>query len=1001
MIEENNNSNESENHSKSIANSSVIANKTPQPTHFEELTTALPVKALEMSYPRDKFLSTATTLTQNNLQRSSANKNKKVIGAFYSQYLKLYEIDENHQIQFISDHKIVFPDNINLRTLVWNHPAPKQEIIFFAHESTEPQNLLEFDEAGNGHVPDSLVFRCKFGHTKDYELVPEYWGRVKSGFLGYSGHEARTGYEIRQSYKSTERLYLMCVNDSEGYYDPENPDKFFLATLSKNHQNVFKSIMDLNQDFSKLDSYHERLKKDSDGLCFDVQTHLDFQFHRKLYIEDFPLKTDHRYVFYARVDKQMLTVGFMDFRTRKIVNKSFLSVFKIFTELGFSRLFHCSTICISWMVYCIELDTLYLTFYLRAKFLDEDDPTHVQFYEEENAKVGVEYDEPRVFFLREDLLLRPYHFEMKVTNFRDVENREFSYSKVTDLNQWEPFDAENVQLVEENKEIVKIKLFNFKDGDETKSGRNQVSNGEKGTKEADEVNVVGNDGRKAKLRGNGLKSNFKALNPAETIEVSKSLLGDVKASMTTAVNAIPVDKNTFYLEDFKRQYIFDRGSGELLSHHQFCQGFPQAENHVKGDKDIIATVTFTRGIIDIYRVTENTEKDQKSSPHLSDLHLEHVDTLNLEVLPNFYLIDELYCVRKSSEHEIQLFLTVRLRTEENQRLIEKVVIVAEKNLQNSNISNSTDSKNPHNSENDPVIKNHPSLHSDLNIGWRLQPIQLGISLLEDNHFGYVIGNDFYFTVNSAIDSAGFRVSIDSLSTDSTQNQKITKMWYSPDEEENEREILDHCYQNDLVYIHSEKVLIGEDEPQSKISLVKFDETNNEDGFRKDYSEVGELVLADGSEVLFYQKGQPIKIFCYTPGEEDLSDFEDYDEEGNDGLPDTLQTPLLTIYDENLKALLEIDFNGFELCLKNESKFRVLDGNLVFIVAKKSINDEFLTYVLNIDERSILRVTNFEGEPSDFGVVGWTGKRLILSDVSGFDYATRIKDSIFFSDSLVD
>ena len=1023
-------------------------------TSLVKLPVARKVKVTKRREHPEHFLKNAYTITQNNISEVP----RKLIGSFCNKHLKLYEI-KDRKIKFVSSHEVVFPVEVHTDNMSWYWPAPKHEMMIFVKEKVK-KDQNEAEDAANQRS-NTLVFRCQFGHTKERQIHAEYFGQIKNGHEGYYDHKGKTAYEIWQRFKSTERLYLMTAKHKKDSESVE-VEKTFLATVSKHNANVYKFIIDLNFTFSKLKPYSEMLAADKEGLEETVRNMLSFKYNRNFYIEDFPSMPDHRYSSYCQFDEQMVTAGVIDMRNKKIVTKSFLSIFKIFKELGYSMIYHCRQMKVQSNIYSVEQDTLYLNLVIIFQFLSRRNRFHMQIFQQEMDKVGNEYDAPRVFKNGFGVSVKYKTIQLRVTNFRDVENRKFIFTDIGYYNELNTFGRDKVQYSWETSDHINIKFYDNakirqKNLDSRRSG--------KALKKTRDSGMLG-PGYQHHIRPEDRKNL-----DSEMLVIFKDYLFEKPKDKFYGFNYIlDIDQNTFFVQDSKRFFLFDKRSMEVVDVKKFTQDFRLSTSTIAIDQDIIAVYTYRPGVVDIYQI----QRDPKNEGNGEAFDVNHLDCVDLECMPEIYQIERMHGVKKV-DNVVQVFLTVKVYINSYQRELKKFNMIVEKpifpskkeleekrknhkngqnegamQLEGSEGGEETDldvekktlslrvaASDDTGSVNDAEIEESDSAFSGL--GWGQVRLNLGISSTYNLQKHYIKGNTWFDTFLYSHSLIAFKIETWPF------KEIASKVYYHHAELNDWRKIFNHHYDGDHLHLTLGKYANQPDRecPAKELVVVKFDEGKDEYGWRRSFKTIKSVVLDDSAEVLYDDESQNVKAFVYTKiseeaqngdgdngeknngeggeGEEGGTEVEDGLEEQQEpgmvlvgveqdegrmqiegeeeGEREDQATRYLTVFDEKLEKVLEIDLTGFDIDIAHPLKFKVIDEDRVFMVAKRLVDSKFLSYVLNLNQRTLIEVVDSQGRSKDAGALGWTGERLILADCVGFDSSTFDSDSIYFSGKL--
>ena len=935
---------------------------------LSELPVSKSLKIQKLSKEDDHFLMSTDSL----LHIHCPNPQTKLICANSFDSLKLYQIDSN-QINFVSSHKICFPEEFHPEQLEYFSSASYPEILFLVTETAKSESN---DEESEGEE-DVLVFRCQYGHTKDYELQPEYLGKIKQGYSGFSDFDPLVAFELSSRFKSHERLFLIKAD-----YESEDrgiEEKTLLATLSKHNPNVFKPVLDLTFDFQELQVYESKLDLDSSGmdedvvdeLCFDVEDEVHF------FIEDFPSSKDQRFGSFCQIDEKMIIAGAIDFRSKRILTKSFLSVYEIFRQLGFTSVYHCNEMNVSSVIYSAQKDTFLVCFCVLFELLNEDDDEELEIFEDEMAKGSHKDGSPRVFMNKHDSRVKFHKLILKVNNFRDLQNRSSQFERVDPVTNFKPISENKILALVECKESIQIRVF---DGEEKQ--------------------------RKCP-KGASL------YNPM--IFTPKTYKSQGKLQRVFGCEEVTeIDPETVLVDTTKTLNLIDKKSGRLIDSRLYNLGLDSDPHYIQIYKDIVAAVSEEKGFIDIYQIVQGENEA---------ISLKLIDTLDLDYLPKFVRIKKLKAIKKLEDKGIlQIYLHTVVYGDNYQRRYEKKSFIAQKQLfkpkdsieeERSNksdqqsqelsteleeSSDSAEREKNGDSISKSDVKEEESSLSSRSSSWEIKFIDdLNVENNDRLQHGYHHGANWieYYSRYSGV----YGLTLKHLS----MKEQIIKYFKVPETYLGSRKLYSCHFTEDKAYLTLGRYYYDRsgDYPEKEVVIFKIGENFNEDGWISDFDYHKSLVLDKSAEVLFDRESEKVKVLCFTKvggaREEDEGEGEGEEESETDqeGAGQKTRT-VLEIYDSELEKEVEIDLSGYEIEMNSEMKFRVIDEERVFMVVNRLSDGEFMSLVLNINDKTLTEIVDEEGKRRDSGLLGWTGERLVLVDLFGFDSETCTSDNIYFS-----
>ena len=196
---------------------------------------------------------------------------------------------------------------------------------------------------------------------------------------------------------------------------------YYLGGLSGGRQeNSLKRHFSLNLNFSYKDKkVAEKIKEDSADIDEEVKEELMFTTRKKVHVDDFPADPDHRYSTFTFIEDKALIATVFDFRTKKIVKRSIITVYEVFKALGFSSIYHSIEFKVFRCIYSFKQDRLFLNFDNDFEELDEDEPEHEEMYEESLE----DETKPHVYLRRHDIFTLPRSFNIVIEGVSNAQKR--------------------------------------------------------------------------------------------------------------------------------------------------------------------------------------------------------------------------------------------------------------------------------------------------------------------------------------------------------------------------------------------------------------------------------------------------------------------------------------------------------------------------------------------------------------------------------------------------
>ena len=460
-----------------------------------------------------------------------------------------------------------------------------------------------------------------------------------------------------------------------------------------------------------------------------------------------------------------------------------------------------------------------------------------------------------------------------------------------------------------------------------------------------------------------------------------------------------IDPKTILIQGGKRLLLIDKQSGGVVDSQVYRRGFWTWKTHFKIDKDIVAVLSPEKGFVDIYQVVL---ADPESDTDNSRLILKQIDCLGIDAEPRLHSVRGLMAVNKIEEKGIvQVCLLAQIYTDESKIEFDREILIAEKRIlePHQGVDSGRD-------QNEEVIKIEARgkwlpVFRDLD-GWTFHWTEAMTFMSVKSHKSFIKDNVLY---HSFFD----RDCVICLKFELMPQRALQMRCFCDlmDEALNldRREILGHFHEGNHLYLTLRRVEDfydqNEDIPAKELLIVEISAENSDDLEHKIYNGFSiqkSFTLHDSAEVFYDHKCEKVRMFVYTQipaGEEDQEGME---LEGALG-EESVTRSVLTVYDDRLEKVTEIDLSGFEIKIRSEKHFHVIDEERVFMVVKRLQDGKFLSFVLNIKEKNLTEIVG-DGEAKwDIGILGCVGDRLMLVDIIGFDEGKCTSDAVYFSGKL--
>ena len=265
---------------------------------------------------------------------------------------KIYQVREK-KIHFVSQHKIQFPFNLPKihKTVIsenWIRHFIELSKVFNSEEDPKWVKLIkeyeiDTDEQDFEYLT-TLVFESKFGPEQPETIIPTFVGKIRrkdcnlalTSFLGiFDDQKPLIG---TNSCLVQQPVEYDVFGNRRG--DQRPPDQFFLAKFSKKFENLHKKLLKLNLDFEETESYKTKIEQDKQLVCQNLYQNPQFSFYfgyqkkSLLHFENNEPGVSKKLRSFVKIDQKMLIIGVIDFRTRKLVARRFISIYEFFENLA-------------------------------------------------------------------------------------------------------------------------------------------------------------------------------------------------------------------------------------------------------------------------------------------------------------------------------------------------------------------------------------------------------------------------------------------------------------------------------------------------------------------------------------------------------------------------------------------------------------------------------------------------------------------------------------------
>ena len=195
---------------------------------------------------------------------------------------------------------------------------------------------------------------------------------------------------------------------------------YYIGSIFKSETNCLRGYYSLNMNFSaKNKQVAEAIKNDSEGIDQSVKQVLKFSSNRKIHPDDFPADPDPRYSTFTFVEDKALICTIFDFRNKKIIKKSVITVYEIFKVLGFSSIYHSNGFSITNCTYSYKQDRVFLGFDNLFEYLSEQNPEHRRMFQESLQ----DKNRPHVYMMTDQSFALPRSFNVIIEGIRNKEKR--------------------------------------------------------------------------------------------------------------------------------------------------------------------------------------------------------------------------------------------------------------------------------------------------------------------------------------------------------------------------------------------------------------------------------------------------------------------------------------------------------------------------------------------------------------------------------------------------
>ena len=541
---------------------------------------------------------------------------------------QIYKI-ENQTIKFVSNHKVDIPIRIHgfFRVITENH----LRYCFPIKDIEKRNHHIEFfkEHKIDWKTDSNLVFELEYGIGKPRVIKAKYLGEMKKDFGDFEEWNFMDMFDNQKALfnRSLSLFKGLRKPDEENYMSKSKRQAFFLAEFGKQYTNLSKRVFQFNLPTKGMYGYEAKLSKDKlkvSALLEDVAGFYDPQ--EKFYLENWEPGEAEKLKPFIKVDKNMLTIGLVDFRKKVVPVQTLVSIYELLGGLDLRMNVSLSFFNITTIDYSIELDLLILEAWFNFQYSVEDTDELKSVIGPENG-VG---DQPKQ--KRSLLYLNRYQresqniFEITKARFKvwNVYSKEKRRVEIENLgyreNSYFKKNQGTVTTFDEDQDKIKIEVFSK--GVESEEGLEEDQTAPK------PGGVSTEDGRIEKT----------------VLEIPKQDLLENRGINCYGVrSAFMINQNHLLIASATKMLLYDIESKDLLSDYEYCKNAPYNYDDALLDQDILITPNGREGYIEVLKIsiTDN-------SPSFRPLGI--IDLKSFD--PLFHSIKKLIAFRKIDKKRV-------------------------------------------------------------------------------------------------------------------------------------------------------------------------------------------------------------------------------------------------------------------------------------------------------------------------------------------------------------
>ena len=559
---------------------------------------------------------------------------------------QLFQV-KDRQIQYISSHRVDFPvyGRNYYRITSENHCR-----YFFRKDKLERSQKHQefFEEHKIDWVNSScLVFEYSYGIGQSEIIMPVFLGELRNNIGMYLKSYVCDIFDHQKPLfnKSLCLLKLTSQNADMGFL--QHKDDLFLAEFAKFYPNLTRKVFRINLRFQALNHYRRKIEEDKKKLPQIFHDDLEvYRNSKSFYLDNDELGRAQKLKPFIKVEREMITVGVVDFRKKKIPVKSFVSVYELFEGLEFTAFARANFCNIFRIDYCIEADVLVIDLWINLLYNSREEAERVlgggrtfregerrdkknlsYFYSDRNGRVK---DVRKMRFVVDNVLRRADR-RVRVTHLGYISNSSFKKS------------LGSILLFEENAEKFMVEVISREPNEkavvsqsvEISRNRKIEKKSKKAVKTIFEQNLV----RKLDL-------------------VADELITGEGDSYYDISSALKIENDQILLTTSRKLILFDINTKELLSSYDYSNNVPTNLDNSLIDQDVMIGSSDNKKYIEVFKLLKDLENDS--------LQFNYAGFLDLNNFNQFHSIRKLNCFRKVGNEIFEVKTEVNwLREEDN------------------------------------------------------------------------------------------------------------------------------------------------------------------------------------------------------------------------------------------------------------------------------------------------------------------------------------------------